>query len=475
MPEWRLALPGEQKYPKKAKAAGTIELLVPPNGAPGATIRAESSTGPIDVQVPAGAGPHSFFEVQDPSHGKVTVRFEVPATVAAGELVRVPRPGGELVSVRVPPGAKPGEWVAVQLGANYAPANALTDEVSPAHVSLTERVKGNAGCGDSDVSDLNQHKGGCFCVDTCCGIPCFCLKTNRQRADLILKKFSPTPVDRAAPGGVVKVNGRVVATGGHLRAPCSGRKCVYYEVRVEQWVSSEEFAQWMPVVRVVKGIDFGLEAGGVTCHVDQVPAGLRAASGFDYFVGGRVTADGQSLKDVSCCVPPELYEQIEEWKRRAYGCVKSWADGVGLYQGGLRVSEKAFVVGEPLACCGRLERQGGKLILSAATRDAVPKEERSRWTSNERRAWHELLEPANACGPKDFWIAFWIGCFPFGVNLTCCDCHRFTKGKRGPAVLASSDPSDLDSVLEGGGAAPETAAMAERETEVMVEGVVVGV
>ena len=63
MPEWRLALPGEQKYPKKAKAAGTIELLVPPNGAPGATIRAESSTGPIDVQVPAGAGPHSFFEV----------------------------------------------------------------------------------------------------------------------------------------------------------------------------------------------------------------------------------------------------------------------------------------------------------------------------------------------------------------------------------------------------------------------------
>ena len=171
----------------------------------------------------------------------------------------------------------------------------------------------------------------------------------------------------------------------------------------------------------------------------------------------------------------QLAEQVEEWKRRAYGRVKMFCDGAGLYQGGLRVSEKAFVVGEPLACCGRLERQGGKLILSAATRDAVPKEERSRWTSNERRAWHELLEPANTCGPKDFWIAFWIGCFPFGVNLTCCDCHRFTKGKRGPAVLASSDPSDLDSVLEGGGAAPETAAMAERETEVMVEGVVVGV
>ena len=203
MPEWRLAAHGQQKHPKKAKAAGTIELLVPPNGAPGATIRAESSAGPIDVQIPAGAGPHSFFEVQDPSHGKVTVRFEVPATVAAGELVRVPRPGGELVSVRVPPGAKPGEWAAVQLGANYAPANALTDEVSPAHVSLTERFKGNPCCGDSDVSDLNQHKGGCFCVDTCCGIPCFCLKTNRQRAALVLGKFEAAPVNRAQPGDAV--------------------------------------------------------------------------------------------------------------------------------------------------------------------------------------------------------------------------------------------------------------------------------
>ena len=146
------------------------------------------------------------------------------------------------------------------------------------------------------------------------------------------------------------------------------------------------------------------------------------------------------------------------------------------------MSEKAFVVGEPLACCGRLVRQGGKLVLAAATRDAVPKEERSRWTSDERNAWHEILEPANACGPKDFCIPLWIGCIPFGVMLTCCDCHRLPcrKGKRGPAVLASSDPADLegggaDPYFEGGSGAPGPAAMTERETEVMAEGVVVGV
>ena len=235
---------------------------------------------------------------------------------------------------------------------------------------------------------------------------------------------------------------------------------------------------WMPIVRVVKGINFALEAGGVTCHVDQVNAGLRAASGFDYFVGGYVTADSKGLKGVNGHVPPELFEQIEGWLR-ATGCVKNACMGAKPWKGGLRVSENAFVVGEPLAICGHLERQGGKLVLAPAARDSVPKEERSRWTSDERNAWHELLEPANACGPKDFCIPLWIGCIPFGVILTCCDCHRLTKGKRGPAVLVSNDPADLegggaDPYFEGSGA-PGTATMAERETEVVAEGVVIGV
>ena len=47
-------------------------------------------------------------------------------------------------------------------------------------------------------------------------------------------------------------------------------------------------------------------------------------------------------------------------------------------------------------------------------------------------------------------------------------------------MLASSDPADLegggaDPYFEGGGSAPGPAAMAERETEVTAEGLVVGV
>ena len=188
--------------PVKAQSEGAILVHVPPGASPGSTIRTDSSTGPLDVQIPRGAEPYGFFEVQDPpGPSTVTVRFEVPTTVAAGKLVQVPRPGGELVTVRVPAGAKPGDSVEVSLGANSTPCRPV-DQVSPEHVSLTERTKQPTCCqccGDSDMTDFNQHKSGCF-VNDCWGCPCFCLKTNRQRAALVLEKFAAVPVDRATPG-----------------------------------------------------------------------------------------------------------------------------------------------------------------------------------------------------------------------------------------------------------------------------------
>ena len=81
----------------KAQGEGAILVLVPPGAAPGGWIRTDTdaSTGPIDVQIPRGVWPYGYFEVQDPKNPyPVTVRFEVPATVAAGDLVQVPRPAG---------------------------------------------------------------------------------------------------------------------------------------------------------------------------------------------------------------------------------------------------------------------------------------------------------------------------------------------------------------------------------------------
>ena len=356
----------------KAQGEGAILVHVPPGASEGATIRTDASTGPIDVQIPRGAEPYGFFEVQDPpGPSTVTVRFEVPTTVAAGKLVQVPRPGGELVTVRVPPGANPGDSVEVSLGANSTPCRPV-DQVSPEHVSLTERTKQPTCCqccGDSDMTDFNQHKSGCF-VNDCWGFPCFCLKTNRQRAALVLEKFRAVPVDIASPGDAVAVAGRVVATDGVLHAPCSGRQCVYFEVG-----TGDEGGYYV----VTQGINFSLEAGDRSCRVSQKASdGLRATFRHDYFAGTyQRAADGTVAQST---LPPALVKIFEE---RWPGV--SWENST--------FSEKAFVVGEPLTCLGRLERQGPELVLAPAARGAADK---TGWSCTERRSWNALLAPGRA-------------------------------------------------------------------------------
>ena len=359
----------------KAQGEGAILVLVPPGAAPGGWIRTDtdSSTGPIDVQIPRGVWPYGYFEVQDPKNPyPVTVRFEVPATVAAGDLVQVPRPGGGLVPVRVPAGAKPGDSAEVSLGANYTNSGSV-DPVSPEHVSLTERTKQPTCCqccGDSDMTDFNQHKSGCF-VNDCWGCPCFCLKTNRQRADLVLAKFEAVPVDRATPGEAVAVAGRVAATDGVLYAPCSARACVYYEVAT----GSHEGGYYV----VSQGVDFFLEAGDRSCRVIQKAGdGLRATFRHDYFAGTyQRAADGTVAQST---LPPAL---VDVFEARWPGV--SWENST--------FSEKAFVVGEPLTCLGRLERQGPQLVLAPAARGAADK---MGWSCTERRSWNALLAPGRA-------------------------------------------------------------------------------
>ena len=358
--------------PVKAQSEGAILVHVPPGAAPGTTIRTDSSTGPLDVQIPRGAEPYGFFEVQNPpGPSTVTVRFEVPTTVAAGKLVQVPRPGGELVTVRVPPGANPGDSVEISLGANSTPCRPV-DPVSPEHVSLTERTKKPppACCGDSDLTDFNQHKSGCF-VNHCWGCPCFCLKTNRQRADLVLAKFEAVPVDRVTPGDAVAVAGRVAATDGVLYAPCSARACVYYEVAT----GSHEGGYYV----VSQGVDFSLEAGDRSCRVSQKASdGLRATFKHDYFAGTyQRAADGTVARGT---LPPAFVDGFE----------KRWP---GVSWENKTFFEKAFVVGEPLTCLGRLERRGPELVLAPAARGAADK---TGWSCTEKRSWNALLAPSRA-------------------------------------------------------------------------------
>jgi hypothetical protein len=220
------------------------------------------------------------------------------------------------------------------------------------------------------MTDFNQHKSGCF-VNDCWGCPCFCMKTNRQRAALVLAKFEAVPVDRATPGDAVAVAGRVAATDGVLFAPCSGRPCVSYEVAT----GSYEEGYYV----VTQGVDFSLEAGDRSCRVSQKASdGLRATFTHDYFAGTyQRAADGTVARGT---LPPALVAVFEErwpgvsWENKTF-------------------SEKAFVVGEPLTCLGRLERQGPQLVLAPAARGAADK---TGWSCTERRSWNALLAPGRA-------------------------------------------------------------------------------
>ena len=198
------------------------------------------------------------------------------------------------------------------------------------------------------------------------------MKTNRQRADLVLAKFKAVPVDRVVhTDDVVAVAGRVAATDGVLYAPCSARACVYYEVAT----GSHEGGYYV----VSQGVDFSLEAGGRSCRVSQKASdGLRATFKHDYVAGTwQRGADGTVARGT---LPPALVKVFEE---RWPGV--SWEN--------LTFSEKAFVVGEPLTCLGRLEREGPQLVLTPAARGAADK---TGWSCTERRSWNALLAPGRA-------------------------------------------------------------------------------
>ena len=197
------------------------------------------------------------------------------------------------------------------------------------------------------------------------------MKTNRQRAALVLEKFEAVPVDSATPGEAVAVAGRIAATDGVLSAPCSGRPCVYYEVAT----GSHEGGYYV----VSQGVDFSLEAGDRSCRVSQKASdGLRATFKHDYFAGTwQRAADGTIARGT---LPPAFVDGFE----------KRWP---GVSWENKTFFEKAFVVGEPLTCLGRLERRGPELVLEPAMRGAADK---TGWSCTERRSWNALLAPGRA-------------------------------------------------------------------------------
>lgn len=75
-----------------------------------------------------------------------------------------------------------------------------------------------------------------------------------------LAQASRTPVKALGPGQQAKVIGRVVPVeAGVLRAPLTGRACVFYEVVVEERISSGRSSRWVERIRESGRVDFALD------------------------------------------------------------------------------------------------------------------------------------------------------------------------------------------------------------------------
>lgn len=94
-----------------------------------------------------------------------------------------------------------------------------------------------------------------------------------------LKSAPRMRIAQAPQGSVVKIAGRVRPVGPLLRAPISGRPCVYFEVIVEQYRSSGRSGYWERLIRETDVRDFLLEDGSGRALVQTID--MRVVAVYD--------------------------------------------------------------------------------------------------------------------------------------------------------------------------------------------------
>ncbi len=77
-----------------------------------------------------------------------------------------------------------------------------------------------------------------------------------------LKEARPVPISEAQAGQVVRIIGAVKPIGEPLRAPLSGKPCVFFEVTVEEHRSDgSKTGSWTEIIRETDVADFLVEDG----------------------------------------------------------------------------------------------------------------------------------------------------------------------------------------------------------------------
>lgn len=158
--------------------------------------------------------------------------------------------------------------------------------------------------------------------------------SKEQKIRRALRNVRPTPIGQVREG-LVKISGACRPLNV-LRAPLSGRACAYYEVLVEQKVSSGKSSHWRTIIREVEERDFVVEDGTGRARIEMVA--IEAA----------VTRDGHWSSGTFNDASPELEAFLN---RHGHGS-EGW-----IFNKTLRYREGVIEPGEQVAVLGWAERE----------------------------------------------------------------------------------------------------------------------
>jgi len=144
-------------------------------------------------------------------------------------------------------------------------------------------------------------------------------------------------------GAVARVAGKVVlASAETIRAPLSGRACVFYEIRVQEWMQ-QTHGYWRETVHELRGVPFTLEDDSGRVQID--PAGARAELETDKSTRSGPMDDATPVE--------EAFLERHHLSSKGFFANKQ-----------IRYRECAVEVGDTIAVTGTAAREGDALCIA---------------------------------------------------------------------------------------------------------------
>jgi hypothetical protein len=240
---------------------------------------------------------------------------------------------------------------------------------------------------------------------------CFCCYSEDMQIQAVLEKMEVYPVSKVSVGQSVFCVGRIVLTQTPITSPVTGRHCAYYQVIVEQLVTTtytdengntSERQNWEHLFTEKKSSNFML-SDGLSMPI-YVP-------GQNHSVKFYTLQDGQGNNDdrssiFSMMSPSDNNPLMTELLVRN-GVNPSGFFGTSFGAPKLRYYEGVFSVNETVAVLGTLSMENisgcSLLVLQPCNSNCLNEEYfiKNQWTDNQKKSWFALTETPSLIGTDD--------------------------------------------------------------------------